>query len=301
MRRRVPLDEFELEPRRAGAAALAALTDSRLVTADEGDGRGRARSTPQRVAAAPCVARGGRRGPAAPPAPDPRRARLGRRRAATPASSTAARGSRPRSTGPPGHERDLNELERAFLDESRAEAEHEAEHQRRTNRRLRALLAGLAGLLALALVAGIVALNQRGEARDAARVADAQRLGVEALGEDRLDQALLRTRTAVELDESTGDPRQHALRAAAQPGGARGDRLRLDGVRRRYQPGRHADRHGRRKRRRQHLRRREPPPRDSAIPDRVGPRPERQLLTGWSALSRSAIWTWPTPRGRSST
>jgi WD40 repeat protein len=58
-------------------------------------------------------------------------------------------------------------------------------------------------LLGLALVAGIVALNQRGEARDAARVADAQRLGVEALGEERLDQALLRTRTAVELDESS--------------------------------------------------------------------------------------------------
>jgi WD40 repeat protein/DNA-binding SARP family transcriptional activator len=100
------------------------------------------------------------------------------------------------------HEGDLNELERDFLDESRAKAEHEAEHQRRSNRRLRVLLAGLAGLLAFALVAGVVALNQRGEARDAARVADAQRLGVLSLSRERLDQALLFSRTSVELDES---------------------------------------------------------------------------------------------------
>ena len=101
-----------------------------------------------------------------------------------------------------GHERDLNELERDFLAESRAEAEHEAEHQRRTNRRLRGLLGGLAALLALAVVAGIVALNQRGEARDTARTADAQRLGLEALNQERLDQALLTASAAVELDES---------------------------------------------------------------------------------------------------
>ena len=37
-----------------------------------------------------------------------------------------------------GHEGDLNELERGFLDESRAEAELEAERQRQANRRLRA-------------------------------------------------------------------------------------------------------------------------------------------------------------------
>ena len=71
-----------------------------------------------------------------------------------------------------------------------------------TNRRLRALLAGLAALLALAVVAGVVALNQRGEARDTARTADAQRLGLEALGQERLDQALLTASAAVELDDS---------------------------------------------------------------------------------------------------
>jgi WD40 repeat protein/DNA-binding SARP family transcriptional activator len=101
-----------------------------------------------------------------------------------------------------GHGAELNELEREFLAASRAEAEDEAAHQRRTNRRLRALLAGLAGLLVLALAAGVVALNQRGEARDAALAADAQRLGVEAGNLDRLDQALLFARAAVDLDES---------------------------------------------------------------------------------------------------
>lgn len=101
-----------------------------------------------------------------------------------------------------GHEGELNELEREFLEESRVETEQEAEQQRRANRRLRVLLAGLAAMLALAVVAGIVALNQRGEARDAARIADAQRLGVEALREGRLDRALLLTRAAVKLDES---------------------------------------------------------------------------------------------------
>jgi WD40 repeat protein/DNA-binding SARP family transcriptional activator len=100
------------------------------------------------------------------------------------------------------HEGDLNALEREFLDESRAAAEYEAERHRATNRRLRALLAGLAGLLVLAVVAGVVALNQRGEARDAALSADAQRLGVEALAQDRFDRALLLARTAVALDET---------------------------------------------------------------------------------------------------
>jgi WD40 repeat protein/DNA-binding SARP family transcriptional activator len=101
------------------------------------------------------------------------------------------------------HERELNELEREFVAASRAAAEFEAGRQRRANRRLRALLAGAATLLILAVVAGAVALSQRGHARDAAVVADAQRLGAEALTSDRLDHALLLARTGVELDEST--------------------------------------------------------------------------------------------------
>ncbi|MEP6954652.1 MAG: BTAD domain-containing putative transcriptional regulator [Solirubrobacteraceae bacterium] len=101
------------------------------------------------------------------------------------------------------HEHELNELEREFVAESRAVAELEAERQQEANRRLRALLAGVAALLTLAVVAGVVALSQRGEARDAALVADAQRLGAEALTNDRLDQALLLARAGVALHDAT--------------------------------------------------------------------------------------------------
>jgi dipeptidyl aminopeptidase/acylaminoacyl peptidase len=101
-----------------------------------------------------------------------------------------------------GHAGELNELERTFLHHSHAGAEQEHEHQRRTNRRLRSLLAGMAALLAVALVAGVVALNQRGEARLTARTADAQRLGAEALNQVSLDQALLFARAGVALDET---------------------------------------------------------------------------------------------------
>ncbi len=168
VRRRVPLDELEPGRDEHAAAALAALTDSRLVTADEGtlevaheallrewprlrawledDAEGR-RLHQHLIHAARDWEAGGR---------DRGELYRGARLAA--ALDWAA-----------GHGSDLNELEREFIDESRAEAEQEAEHQRRTNRRLRALLAGLAALLALSLVAGVVALNQRGEARDAAR------------------------------------------------------------------------------------------------------------------------------------
>jgi hypothetical protein len=63
------------------------------------------------------------------------------------------------------HPAELNELERGFLTASRQASEQEADRQRRTNRRLRGLLAGVAVLLALALVAGSLALVQRGSAR----------------------------------------------------------------------------------------------------------------------------------------
>jgi WD40 repeat protein len=102
-----------------------------------------------------------------------------------------------------GHEQELNQVERDFIADSRAEAASEAERRRRTTRRLLALLASLAVLLALALVAGVVALSQRGEARDAALAADAQRLGAEGLTNDRLDQALLLARAGVALHDST--------------------------------------------------------------------------------------------------
>ena len=100
------------------------------------------------------------------------------------------------------HVEALNDLERAFLDEARLVSERDAERTRRMNRRLRTLLAGALVALAAAVVAGAVALDQRTDARDAATVADAQRLGTQALTDDRLDRALLLARAGVELDDS---------------------------------------------------------------------------------------------------
>ena len=100
------------------------------------------------------------------------------------------------------HGDELNSVEREFIDASRAAADAAAARQRGTNRRLRVLLAGVAGLLVLAVVAGVVALSQRSDARDAALTADAQRLGAQALTDDRLDRAALLALAGVHLDDS---------------------------------------------------------------------------------------------------
>jgi WD40 repeat protein/DNA-binding SARP family transcriptional activator len=201
VRRRIPLDELDVERDTQTAGALAALIDSRLVTADgetievaheallrewprlrgwlEEDAAGR-RVHQHLINAARDWQAGGRD------------------------RSELYRGARLATTldWHAGHARELNELERTFLHESRVEADQEHEYQRRTNRRLRALLAGVAALLAIAVVAGVVALNQRGEARDAALTADAQRLGAEALNQTSLDQAARFARAAVALDDT---------------------------------------------------------------------------------------------------
>jgi WD40 repeat protein/DNA-binding SARP family transcriptional activator len=201
VRRRTPLDELGRERDAHTAAALAALIDSRLITADEGtlevaheallrewprlrawledDAEGRRLHQHLIHAARDWETAGRDRGELY------RGARL-----ASALDWVAA------------HEGDMNELEREFLEHSRAEAERELERQRRVNLRLRGMLAALAGLLLLAVVAGVVALNQRGEARGAALAADAQRLGAEALTQERLDRALLLARTGVTLDDT---------------------------------------------------------------------------------------------------
>ena len=114
-----------------------------------------------------------------------------------------------------GHDRELNELERGFLAESRQAGERDAERQRRANRRLRGLLIGTAVFLVVALVAGAVALVQRGRARDAQDTAeaqalrsDAERLGTLSGTEDNLVRSFLLAVTAVELmdiPETRGD------------------------------------------------------------------------------------------------
>ena len=125
-----------------------------------------------------------------------------------------------------GHAPEVNALEREFIAASRAATEVEAERHRHVTRRLRAMLAGLAVLLALVTVAGAVALSQRGEARDAALIADAQRLGAEALNDDRLDHALLLARAGVDLHDSVatrGNLVSVLLRSPAALGVVRGD------------------------------------------------------------------------------
>jgi WD40 repeat protein len=113
------------------------------------------------------------------------------------------------------HGRELNELEREFLSSSREASEQEVERQRRTNRRLRGLLVGTAIFLVVALVAGSLALVQRGRARRAqaaaeaqALTSDAERLGTLALTEPNLDRSLLLAVAGVQLrdlPETRGD------------------------------------------------------------------------------------------------
>jgi WD40 repeat protein/DNA-binding SARP family transcriptional activator len=101
------------------------------------------------------------------------------------------------------HDSELNQLEREFLEESRVTSEREAERQRRTNRRLRTLLIGVGVLLTVAVVAGLIARSERQSAKSAATVADAERLGAQALTEDRVDTALLLANAGAALDDST--------------------------------------------------------------------------------------------------
>jgi WD40 repeat protein len=201
VRRRVPLEELESEREEDTAAALAVLTESRLLTVDEGtvevaheallsewprlrgwleeDAEGR-RLQQHLIHGAAEWERSGR---------DPAELYRGARLAsALDWAST--------------HEREPNELERAFLEESRAASEREAERQRRAVRRLRALVAGVGVLLAAAIVAGAIALSERQGARDAATTADARRLAAQAPGEEGLDHALRLATAGVALDDS---------------------------------------------------------------------------------------------------
>ena len=120
------------------------------------------------------------------------------------------RGARLATTGDwaTANDPELNQLEREFLIASRQASEREAERQRRTNRRLRGLLVGTAVFLVVALVAGALALIQRGRARDAQAAAeaqalrsDAERLSTLALAEPNLDRSLLLAVAGVKLKD----------------------------------------------------------------------------------------------------
>ena len=218
VRRRVELAELEGERDERVAEVLTVLADDRLVTIGEGeveiaheallrewprlrrwleeDAEGRRLHHHLRAAAREWDA-GGR---------DPGDLYRGARLAAALEWSAA-------------HGPELNANERAFLDGSRAATE-------RSHRRLRAVLAGVAVLLLLSITAGVVALEQRGSAREQAVVADAQRLGARALVEDDLDRALLVARQGVALDDSVqtrGNLLAALLRSPAALGVLRGD------------------------------------------------------------------------------
>jgi WD40 repeat protein/DNA-binding SARP family transcriptional activator len=202
-RRRVALGELELARDEETARVLAALTDSRLLTTSDGavevaheallrhwprfrdwlaeDAEGRRLHRHLSQAATDWAAQGRDAGELY------RAARLG-------AALDWAES--------PDHALALNELERDFLDESRAASARESERQRRANRRLRVLLGGALALLAVALAAGGIALQQRHQARRAATAAIAGRLGAQALIEPGLDRSLLLAREGTNLDDS---------------------------------------------------------------------------------------------------
>src|SRR5204863_2597559 len=94
------------------------------------------------------------------------------------------------------------DLEREFVDASRAENERELTRQRKHNRRLRSALVGVALLLVLAVVAGVLALFARSNAQHEATVALARQLGAEAVSEPRIDRAMLLARESLNLDHS---------------------------------------------------------------------------------------------------
>ena len=201
VRRRVPLSELEVGRDEDVAAALAGLTDSRLVTVDEGT---------VEVAHEALLSEWPRLRAWLEEDAEGRRLHQHLTHAAGAWNESEHdpaelyRGARLASAldWADGHDSELNQLEREFLDESQAASQREAERQRRTNRRLRALLAGVGVLLTLAVVAGLIARSERQSARSAATVADAERLGAEALTEDRLDNALLLANAGAALDDS---------------------------------------------------------------------------------------------------
>jgi WD40 repeat protein/DNA-binding SARP family transcriptional activator len=190
VRARVGLEEFGEEAR----PVVAALTDSRLLTVSEGevevaheallhewprlrgwledDAEGRRLHANLRVAAKEWEARGR----------DHADLYRGARLASAVDWATE-------------HDPELNATEHAFLDAGRTASG-------RAHRRLRMVLAGVAALLVIAVIAGVVALDQRGNARDQALAADAQRLGTRALVEDDLDRSLLLARQGFELGSS---------------------------------------------------------------------------------------------------
>ena len=115
-----------------------------------------------------------------------------------------------------------------------AESERERRSQIRANRRLRVLLGGVGLLLIAAVIAGVLALRAGDHSRDTARTADAQRLGAQALIDDRLERSLLLAQAGRALDDSVatrGNLLSALVRHPAAVGVLRGGQRRSFGAR----------------------------------------------------------------------
>jgi WD40 repeat protein/tRNA A-37 threonylcarbamoyl transferase component Bud32 len=201
VRRRAPLAELDLERNEDVADVLATLADSRLVTVGEGT---------VEVAHEALLREWPRLREWIEEDTEGRRLRRHITQAATEWDAAGRdqgelyRGARLAAAldWAADHTLDLNELERAFVTESRDVSEQETERARRTNRRLRALLAGIAVLLVVAAAGGTLAVIERGEARESEMAQRAQRLGAQALVDEDLDRSLLLARQAVAIEDS---------------------------------------------------------------------------------------------------
>jgi WD40 repeat protein/DNA-binding SARP family transcriptional activator len=117
----------------------------------------------------------------------------------------------------------LTDDERAYLAEGRARADQAS---RRRARLRRGIVAGFAVLALAASAAALFALGQRGNARDAATRAVAERLGAQALLKDDLDRSLLLARESVAQYDSPatrGNLLAALLRSPAAIGTLHGD------------------------------------------------------------------------------
>jgi WD40 repeat protein len=201
VRRRAPLGELDLERNEDVADVLATLADSRLITVSEGS---------VEVAHEALLSEWPRLREWIDEDTEGRRLRRHITQAATEWAAAGRdqgelyRGARLAAAldWSADHAFELNELERAFVTESREASQTETRRVRRVNRRLRGLLVGVAVLLAAAVAGGIFAAVQRSEARDAETGQFVQRLGAQALVEEDLDLALLLARQAVAIDDS---------------------------------------------------------------------------------------------------
>ncbi|WP_457254519.1 nSTAND1 domain-containing NTPase [Pedococcus sp. P5_B7] len=90
----------------------------------------------------------------------------------------------------------------ALAETEQRATEEQVRREHRSNQRLRAGLAAVAVLLAVAIVAGAMARTAADRADRQALVADARRLGAEALRADDLDRSLLLAAAAVTLDDT---------------------------------------------------------------------------------------------------